>query len=95
MSLSEFRQTLALANEKLRDIKRKAGEKSSNISDTYHRYKERRSCSYPNLLKLNKGERKPGQLKPADSHMTPVQPVQGRKERRTKEGRDRERAKER
>lgn len=37
VSLSEFRQTLALAAAKQRDHQRKCGEKSSNISNT-HKY---------------------------------------------------------
>lgn len=41
-SLSEFRQTLALADAKRHDHKRKSGEKSSNITNTlHHKHNER------------------------------------------------------
>lgn len=45
VSLSEFRQTLALADAKRRDHERKSGERSSNISNTYCIVNTMRACA--------------------------------------------------
>lgn len=53
VSLSEFRETLALANANRRDHQRKSGEKPSNISNTlYSKHNESLCCLWAFNLSL-------------------------------------------